>query len=271
MLKKICQIICICALICISNLSYAQRSSYNPMQPRNLNEKSFNQDRTYGYSLLVGNAIDTFETPNRYAGWNLNYHVFDIYLLRPLAHSYAKLPQGVQSSIGNFVYNLDSVNSIFNYILLGDIKNSAISLSRFTINSTVGILGFFDVAKYMGLENKNMTMATVLGRAKMDAGEFFMVPGYGPTTTRDVQGDLVDDTPYMFLPWYVGIIKWAIAGIHSRAQVIPQEQLIDEALDPYNLSRDIYLQYQQGQIDPNASMENDDSNLDNYLNEIDDQ
>ena len=75
------------------------------MVPRQLKIESAQKDYSYGYSILSGNAIDTLEVPNRVVGWTLNYEIFDRYLLRPVAHGYAALPQPVQLGVGNFFSN----------------------------------------------------------------------------------------------------------------------------------------------------------------------
>ena len=148
-------------------------------------------------------------------------------------------------------------------------SSSLTSLGRFGINSTIGILGFIDVASAMGLEAAPMDMSTVLGRAGMDQGPFLMVPAYGPTTAREVHGSVVDDVPFMALPFYVTFAKWALSGIHARAQLVEQEGVVDNSLDPYITTRDMYLMYSEGQVDPNAALQVDEEVLDEaFLDEI---
>ena len=170
MLNKICAIACI--LIFGVSAAQAARSTYNPMVPRQLKIESAQKDYSYGYSILSGNAIDTLEVPNRVVGWTLNYEIFDRYLLRPVAHGYAALPQPVQLGVGNFFSNISELNNTVNNLFIGELKNSGISLTRFIVNSTMGFLGFIDVASQMGLDNKPMEMDTVLGKAGMDSGPF---------------------------------------------------------------------------------------------------
>ena len=226
MLNKICAIACI--LIFGVSAAQAARSTYNPMVPRQLKIESAQNDYTYGYSILSGNAIDTLEVPNRVVGWTLNYEIFDRYLLRPVAHGYAALPQPVQLGVGNFFSNIAE------------------------------------------LDNKPMEMDTVLGKAGMDSGPFLMVPIYGPTTARAAHGDTADNWPYFFFPWYVGIGAWAVEGIHNRAQLIDQEGVVDNAIDPYVQTRDFYLMHNQGKVDPSASMQNEEPSVDeSFLDEID--
>lgn len=237
------------ALLSVGSQAYAAHGSYNPMMPRQLSATSAQADYSYGFSILAGNAIDTLEPANR-AMWYLNYDLFDRYLLRPIAHGYAKLPQGVQDGVGNFLSNIDEVNNIPNNLLVGDVDGSLRSVGRFIVNSTIGILGFFDVATAIGLNHTPMPMEVVLGKAGVDQGPFLMIPAYGPTTARDIHGAVIDGLPFYAISWPVTIAHWAVSGIHNRAQLIPQEGVVDNALDPYIQTRDVFLMYDENAINP---------------------
>lgn len=241
------------ALLVFSGSAAAQHGSFNPMAPRQLSQTSYRADYSYGCSMLAGSAIDTLQTPNRVVGWTLNYDVFDRYILRPVAHGYAMLPDPVQTGVGNFTSNIEEVNNIVNNLFIGEPGASAISLGRFAINSTIGILGFIDVASMMGLERHTMEFETVLGRAEMEQGPYLMVPVYGPTTGREVQGSVVDSAKLWWAPWFVTVGLWAVEGVHNRAQLIDQEGVVDNALDPYVSTRDIYLMYSEGKVHPDAA------------------
>lgn len=259
-----------CACLALSSSVYAAHGDYNPMMPRQLSQKDAQADYTYGYSILSGHAIDTLEEPNR-AMWYLNYDIFDQYLLRPVAHGYAALPQGFQDGVGNFFNNLSEINNIPNNLLAGEGKASFVSFSRLLINSTVGILGIFDVATHMGLNYSPMEMKTLLGKAEVEQGPYLMIPAYGPTTARDIHGDTVDGLPWLWLSWPVVIGKWAVEGVHNRAQLISQEGVVDNALDPYVQSRDVMLMYDNNKVNPVAEgeVQSDDGFDESLLDEID--
>lgn len=272
-LKKLGQAVGACTFIgwlAFSGSVQAAHGSYNPMMPRQLSQEAAMADYTYGYSVLSGHAIDTLDAPNR-AMWFVNYDIFDHYILRPIAHGYAFLPQGVQNSVGNFFNNLSEVNNIPNNLLVGEPKASAVSFSRLVVNSTIGILGLFDVASQIGLEAAPMEMQTVLGKAGVEQGPFMMIPAYGPTTARDLHGDTVDGLAFMWMSWPVTIGKWALQGIHNRAQMIPQEGVIDNAIDPYVQTRDVFLMYDENKVNPVAEgeIQSDDGFDESLLDEID--
>lgn len=269
MIKKIlCTALVSFSLFSEANASH---SNYSPMAPHQISVKASHADYSYGLSILPGNSIDSIEYINKNAFWKLNYVVLDRYLLRPVAHGYSKLPYLAKSSVHNFFSNLSELNNTVNNVLVGDPISSGVSLGRFTINSTVGLLGFIDVAKHMGLEQKSMSMNTVMGKAGVDQGAYIMVPAYGPTTERSIHASAVDNLPYYFITPWTSIACTVINGIDVRASLIPQEEAIDKAVDPYAQLRQVYLMYQEGKVNPNASMENkEDKDVESYLDEIDD-
>ena len=94
---------------------------------------------------------DPFESFNRQI-YSFNEGA-DEYVIGPIAHAYRDIfPDPVRDSIRNFLLNLKTPMSAINATLQGDFGKGLSAVGRFTINSTVGILGFFDVANYIGLE-----------------------------------------------------------------------------------------------------------------------
>lgn len=266
---KVSSLTVMCACF-FSTSGYASHGSYNPMMPRQLSEKSAQADYSYGYSILSGNAIDSLEAPNRMM-WYVNYNLLDRYILRPVAHTYALLPKDFQKGVGNFFSNLEEVNNIPNNLLVGRPKEAGVSSARLVVNSTIGFLGFFDVASQMGLTAAPMDMQTVLGKAGANQGAFIMIPGYGPGTARDFSGDTIDGLPWIFLSWPIAITKYAISGVHTRAQLIDQEALVDNALDPYVQTRDAFLMHDENKVNPVAEgeVEAEDNFDEDLLDEID--
>ncbi len=274
MFKRFIGASALCATLLVSALNIpsaqAAHGNYNPMMPRQLSAQAASADYTYGYSILSGHAIDTLEGPNRYM-WYLNYDILDHYVLRPVAHGYAMLPRGVQDSMGNFFNNLSEINNVPNNMLVGRFADSGTSLARLVINSTIGILGFFDVSSHIGLKYTPMAMTTVLGKGKVEQGPFIMVPFYGPTTARDIHGDTIDGLPFYALSWPVTVGKFVLEGVHNRAQLIDQESVVDNAVDPYIQTRDVYLMYGENKVNPIAEgeVESSDDFDESLLDEID--
>ena len=228
------------------------------------------------YPRLPGGARDATPTFNR-AMWWFNYDIMDHYVLRPVAHGYVNwVPSPVRTGVSNVLSNLDEPRNTFNNLFLGEFSHSGASLARFSLNSTVGLLGMFDIATPMGISQHNMSFSTVLGKAKMTQGAYFMVPVVGPMTLRSGIGTIVDNLywPYSYMSTSVTIAKFVVTGIDARAKLIDRESMIDNAFDPYITARDFYLQYEEAKVQgkENATQNNhgvSDEEVDKYLDEID--
>tara|TARA_Y100001970_G_scaffold279181_1_gene386068 strand:- start:2089 stop:2874 length:786 start_codon:yes stop_codon:yes gene_type:complete len=115
-------------------------------------------------------------------------------VFKPIAKGYRALPVPIRKGTSNFVGNLRSLLTFTNNLLQGDIKGAGNTAGRFTINTTVGILGFFDPASKMGFEKRGREdFGQTLGVWGADSGCYFVLPVLGPTTTRDAIG-LVGNT-----------------------------------------------------------------------------
>lgn len=213
---------------------------------------------------------DPFEPVNRGA-WVINYKVLDPYLVRPAAHAYAGyVSEPVRDGFQNVVLNLEEPASFVNHIITGDITGAGTNLVRFGVNSTVGVLGFFDVAEKMTLSRRSKDFSQVLGQMGVGDGPFFMIPLYGPTTVRQLSGDLVDGLyfPYDLMTFAMRAGKFAMNGLYQRAELIDREPIIDNALDPYGLTKDLYLQYQDAKIGKESVTESNEG-LSDFMDEID--
>ena len=115
-------------------------------------------------------------------------------VFKPIAKGYRALPVPIRTGTSNFVGNLRSLLTFTNNLLQGDIKGAGNTAGRFAINTTVGILGFFDPASKMGFEKRGREdFGQTLGVWGADSGCYFVLPVLGPTTTRDAIG-LVGNT-----------------------------------------------------------------------------
>tara|TARA_A100001011_G_C14071651_1_gene740555 strand:+ start:92 stop:841 length:750 start_codon:yes stop_codon:yes gene_type:complete len=110
-------------------------------------------------------------------------------IFKPVAKGYRALPVPIRTGSNNFVNNLRSLLTLSNNVLQGDFKGAANTAGRFTINTTVGILGIFDPAAKMGLNKKSREdFGQTLGVWGADTGCYFVLPILGPTTARDALG-----------------------------------------------------------------------------------
>ena len=116
-------------------------------------------------------------------------HGLDKILFKPVAKGYRALPVPIRKGTGNAVDNLRSLLTLSNHLLQGDFREAGITTGRFAVNTTVGILGIFDPATRLGLEEQGKEdFGQTLGRWGTNSGCYFVLPVLGPTTTRDAVG-----------------------------------------------------------------------------------
>jgi phospholipid-binding lipoprotein MlaA len=215
---------------------------------------------------------DPFEGFNR-AMWDVNYLYLDKYFFRPVAHTYNDyMPLPVKSGVYNVITNLDEPSSLVNNTLQGKWGWAANAGGRFTVNSTFGLLGIFDVAQMMGMDRKQDDFNEVLGYYGVPNGPYFMTPFFGPYVTRELASDWVDGLyfPLSELTMWQSAVKWGLKSLHSRAKAIDQERLLDNALDPYAFVKDAYFQHMDYKVyDGNVpATQEDDELLDEFMDEL---
>ena len=116
-------------------------------------------------------------------------HGLDKALFKPVAKGYRALPSPIRKGTGNAVSNLRSLLTFSNDVLQGEFRRAGNTAGRFVINTTVGILGFWDPASALGLEKTGKEdFGQTLGVWGADPGCYFVLPILGPTTTRDAIG-----------------------------------------------------------------------------------
>jgi phospholipid-binding lipoprotein MlaA len=177
----------------------------------------------------------------------------DTVILKPVAQGYrAVLPQFVRTSIGNFFSNLDDITVIANGILQFKIPQAVSDLGRFLINSTIGLLGFLDVATELGLEKHNEDFGQTLGYWGIGSGPYLVLPFLGPSTFRDALGRWVDS--FTDLVWQEDHIRtrnqvYGTRAIDNRARLLDTEKVLQTAaIDEYAFIRDAYLQRRRNLI-----------------------
>ncbi len=222
--------------------------------------------RKYRLALLLGTLIlsacastqkplsdpdnDPWESFNR-GMYKFNTAV-DRAVLRPIAKGYDKVtPQPVQKGIGNFLHNLSYPATIINLALQGKFKKSAIGTGRFVLNSTVGLLGFFDVATKADIPDYDEDFGQTLAAWGWDDSRYLMLPFFGPSTLRDGIGRFGNNyiDPISQLARQEDEYRPLIFDVvHTRAGLLSQEQALEEAFDPYIFLRDAWLQSREYDI-----------------------
>ncbi len=153
-----------------------------------------------GLVILAGCSTPSAQTDvhDPYESVNRATHQFnkelDRSLLRPASQVYGTLvPTPVRTSLDNAGSNLGGPANVVNNVLQGDIESAVHNTSRFLLNTTLGVLGLFDVAESsFGLENRDTGFADTLAKWGAREGAYQELPVFGPSTERDTAGMVVD-------------------------------------------------------------------------------
>ena len=200
----------------------------------------------------IGGSNDPLEGYNR-AMFGVNDGL-DKIIFKPVATGYKTvMPDFARTGVSNFFSNLGDVWIGINNILQGKLGAGVGDLGRFTINTTAGILGLFDVASSAGLEKHNEDFGQTLGRWGVGSGTFVVLPFFGPSNIRDGLSRFT-------LDWRGDPLKYvsnvptrnalmAARVVDSRAKLLDISRLAEEAaLDHYAYVRDAYIQRRRSLI-----------------------
>lgn len=209
---------------------------------------------------LVDEEIhDPLETINRGSFW-FNDKV-DVYLLEPIARGYDEFPEVIKTGINNFFDNYNSPSYLLNDALQWKWDQFGTHLGRFTLNTTVGLGGFIDVAETIDLDRHYEDFGTTLGYYGVNAGPYLMIPLLGPSTTRELTSYIVDGaiTPLAFMSYgdvltdtevfVAGAALYTIQAIDTRAGLLEAvESGKESSLDYYLFVQSTYYQYRRNLI-----------------------
>ena len=201
-------------------------------------------------SDMAQSAYDPLEGFNRgtYAvSMGLDRAVF-----RPVTHGYmAVTPTPIRHRVSAFVYNLGEPSTFVNDVLQGKPKRASRTTARFAINSTVGLLGLFDVAAGWGIRSHDADFGQTFGRYGVKPGPYLYVPVLGPSNFRDGVGRVFDfftdpiglagqgwTSPF-------GITRLVTQTIDTRANADLAFRALDQAVDPYATARSAYGQHRE--------------------------
>ncbi|MFA9438554.1 VacJ family lipoprotein [Uliginosibacterium sp. sgz301328] len=215
-----------------------------------------------GCATTGSNPRDPFEPFNRDM-YNFNSSL-DRTFIKPVAEAYVDVtPRPARVNVSNFFGNLADIWIGVNNLLQGKPGDAASDLGRVVVNSTVGILGFFDIASEIGLDKHDEDFGQTLGVWGVGDGPFLVLPLFGPRTTRDAFG-LIPDT-YAALPGYIDDIPTrnivrGVGFVSLRADLLGTETTLSEAaLDEYSFVRDFYLRRRANLIRDGRRVRDDDA------------
>ncbi|MBM4296244.1 MAG: VacJ family lipoprotein [Deltaproteobacteria bacterium] len=180
--------------------------------------------------------------------FNFNREVLDRYFLKPLATAWDFIfPDFFQRGIHNIFDNAAVVRRLVNNSLQAKFAGAGTELARFTINSTIGLAGFFDVAKdAFGIEQKDEDTGQTFGVWGMGPGPYLVLPFLPPLTVRDGIGYAFDAamTPYSyFIPWWGSVAAATNNTVNERSLNLETfERVAESTVDLYGAVRNAYLQ-----------------------------
>jgi len=231
-----------------------------------------------GMSLLAGCAVrqpgpeppdyDPLRPFNAKIFW-FNDEV-DTHVLTPVATGWDKVaPRPVRRSLSNFFTNLNTPIVAVNDVLQGKLKHGAVDVGRFTVNTTVGVLGFLDPATGWGLERHEEDFGQTLGRWGVPPGPYLVLPFLGPSDPRDLLGMGVDGAMTVY-PFFVDtlILTGAQAGARAVDMVNARSLILREvhdakeaALDYYVFVRNAYIQRRRALVADRPDVSLDETDL----------
>jgi len=211
------------------------------------------------------NPADPYEPFNREIHkFNM---AFDATMLKPPAKLYkAVVPGPVRASINNVYDNVDMIPTVINDLLQANWDYAAKDTGRFFINSTLGLLGLFDVATRFNLPPHSNDLGLTFAKWGNKQSPYLVIPFLGPSTYRDGMGMMFEYalmTPYPYI--HSRSVLYPILGLRYvdlRAQMLETDRLIEESMDKYAFIRDAYLQHRNflitGEQDDTGSLYVDD-------------
>ena len=195
---------------------------------------------------------------------NLN-QTLDLQVASPVARFYKRItPDFIEIGVTNFTQNVEDLSIGVNNILQGKIKSGFSDLGRFTLNSTIGIGGFLDIATDMGLEKHDEDFGQTLAVWGVPDGPYLVLPGLGPSTMRDTLAMIPD--AFLTPLWLIDHDRTsysltAIDLIDTRARYLGLESVVIG--DEYLFYRDAYLQSRQFEI-KDGEIEDDFDDFDDF-------
>ncbi|MBM3580099.1 MAG: VacJ family lipoprotein [Alphaproteobacteria bacterium] len=225
------------------------------------------------YAFAQDDEFETYETSGEqeiydpYEGLNRKVYAFndtfDRYFFEHVARTYRTgVPEDARDAIHNFLNNLSLPVSALNSMAQGRVHNTLATLSNFLINSTIGLVGIFDVAGQKGIFYRPQDFGQTLGYYGAGNGAYLMIPFLGPSTARDFGGFLVDKAvspvglnlvevggKIKIVPTEYLIGTAALSGVDTRESLLDViDDIRRDSFDPYATIRSAYLQKRANSI-----------------------
>jgi phospholipid-binding lipoprotein MlaA len=206
-------------------------------------------------SAAAAPVYDPWQGANR--GLYRFNHAVDHAVIAPAIHGYmAVTPAELRHGLSRAIENLQEPRIVLNDLLQGHPIRGGTATARFAINSTIGLLGFMDVASHAGLARHDADFGQTLGRYGAGAGPYVFVPVFGASNVRDGLGRIVDALADPLTLAFGGIgsstfgdVRTGVGVVSARADVDAQLIGLDrDFTDPYATLRSAYTQQRAAQV-----------------------
>ncbi len=227
-------------------------------------------------TLISGCASTGSIDNDRFEGYNRKMTKFNLasdrMVLAPVARGYQKVvPSPVRNGVSNFLSNLFEPYTILNDLLQGDFRKAGRDTGRFLINTTLGFVGFNDVASHMELKKQREDFGQTMAVWGVPSGPHLVLPFFGPSNIRDAGGLVpgfvyssqvtsLDDSGANQGVQILGIVD-------TRSQFLGTEKLLELQPDKYLFLREGYRQRRAAQI-ANGAVQQDGESDDDLLDEL---
>ena len=176
-----------------------------------------------------------------------NFNLADHYAIKPAAKVWSRLPEQFRQSLANAFYNLDMPKRFVNKVLQGRLPGAGLELARFVVNTTVGVVGLFDVASRLHIEKTDADTGETFALYGVGPGPYLVVPLLPPLDVRDAFGfaadSFMDPLSWFVTPIGADVGRSAAKQINERANNIQlYDDVEDSSLDLYAAVRNGYLQ-----------------------------
>ena len=198
---------------------------------------------------------DPLEIPNRFI-FAFN-QTLDVAIIRPAAVLYRDLvPEYLRQRVHLFLRNLSEPVTLANDLLQGDLERAGTTADRFLLNSTGGVLGFWDVATDLGHPYHKEDFGQTLGVHGVGEGPYLVLPLLGPSNLRDATGKVVDIflDPFFYIARETDKEEWQLYrflldGLDFRTRNLETlDEIERDALDFYARLRSLYRQKRDAEI-----------------------
>ena len=183
----------------------------------------------------------------------------DDQLASPIAKTYKSVtPDLLELGFTNIFSNVEDINIGLNNILQGKFKDGFSDIFRFTINSSIGLGGLFDVASNLGLEKHDEDFGQTLAVWGVASGPYIMLPGLGPSTLRDTLSRPVSSfssVTFHMTDTDTNIALKTIDAVETRERLLDVESLLSG--DKYSFVKDAYIQSINYEIKDGIDVEDD--------------